>query len=50
MRRLIKGLLILVVLGLVAFVAFAFLGPFLFPGEFAPPVQEIRNPVTLGGG
>lgn len=50
MRRLIKVILILVVLGFLALVAFAYLGPVLFPAEFAPPLQEIRQPVTLGGG
>ncbi len=49
MRRLIKGILILAVLGFLAFVAFAYLGPLLFPAEFAPPLEEIRQPVTLGG-
>lgn len=50
MRRLIKLILILVVLGFLALVAFAYLGPVLFPAEFAPPLQEIRDPVTLGRG
>jgi len=49
-RRLIKGLVVLVLLAALGVVAFAYLGPLLFPAEFAAPQQDIRLPVTLGAG
>ncbi len=49
-RRLLKGIAVLVVLAAVGVVAFAYLGPLLFPAEFAAPTHEIRLPVTLGTG
>lgn len=47
MGRLIKLLITLVVLGFVALVAYAYVGPF-FGAEFAPDQVEFRQPVTLG--
>lgn len=49
-RRLLKGIVVLAVLAALGVVAFAYLGPLLFPAEFAAPGHEIRLPVTLGGG
>ncbi|MBW7921484.1 MAG: hypothetical protein H3C51_05220 [Rubellimicrobium sp.] len=46
-RRLIKGLAVLIVLAALGVVAFAYLGPLLFPAEFAAPQQDIRLPVVL---
>lgn len=49
-RRLIKGLAVLVVLAAIGVVILAYIGPVLFPAEFAAPQQDIRLPVTLGTG
>ncbi len=46
MRRLVKLLLYLLVLSGIALVAYAYLGPW-FGADFAPPMNEIRVPVTL---
>jgi hypothetical protein len=46
MLRLIKWLFYLAVLGFVALVAYAYLGPF-FGADFAPPSQEIRQEIIL---
>ena len=46
MLRLIKWLLILAVLGFVALVAYAYIGPF-FGADFAPPEEEIRQDILL---
>jgi len=48
MWRLIKFLFVLVVLAAIGFVGFAYLGPIFMPTDFAPPVEEIIKPVTLG--
>jgi hypothetical protein len=48
MWRLIKFLFVLVVLGGLAFLAFAYLGPIFMPDDFAAPVEEVVKPVTLG--
>ncbi|EAR51576.1 hypothetical protein OG2516_01616 [Oceanicola granulosus HTCC2516] len=46
--RLFKFLFILVVLGVIALVAYAYVGPIFFPQDFEPPQREIVLPVTLG--
>lgn len=46
--RLIKLVFVLAVLGAIAFVAYAYLGPIFIPSDFAAPVTEIVKPVTLG--
>ncbi|MCD1619512.1 hypothetical protein ACFSDD_10255 [Salipiger marinus] len=46
MGRLVKWLLILLILGGIALVAYAYVGPF-FGANFAPPQTEIRQPVEL---
>ncbi|MCC7319770.1 MAG: hypothetical protein IT542_02205 [Rubellimicrobium sp.] len=48
MWRLIKAILALAVLAGIGFVAFVYLGPVLFPAEFAAPQTEVRLPVDLG--
>ena len=48
MWRLIKFLFVLVVLAAIAFIAYAYLGPFFMPADFAPPLEEVVKPVTLG--
>ncbi|KIN60895.1 hypothetical protein Z945_1878 [Sulfitobacter noctilucae] len=47
MGRLIKFLFLLLILGFIALVAFAYAGPF-FGVQFAPAQVETRQPVTLG--
>ncbi len=46
MARLIKWLFILSVLGFLALVAYAYLGP-LFGVDFAPPEEDIRQDIIL---
>lgn len=46
MGRLIKLLIILLILGFIALVGYAYVGPF-FGADFAPTQVEIREPVTL---
>ena len=47
MLRLIKVLLFLFVLAAAGLIAYAYIGPIFFPADFAPPLQEVTNPVTL---
>jgi|TARA_R110000787_G_scaffold50302_1_gene120098 predicted small lipoprotein YifL len=47
MWRLIKTLFILVLLAGVALVAYAYVGPLFFPGDFAPPTTQVTKSVTL---
>lgn len=47
MGRLIKLLIFLIIVGLIALVAYAYIGPF-FGAEFAPAQVETRQPITLG--
>lgn len=46
MGRLIKLLVVLMILGFIGLVGYAYLGPF-FGVSFAPDQVEIRQPVTL---
>lgn len=48
MWRLIKFLLILAFLALVGLVIFAFVGPFVLPGDFEAPLRDVSEPVDLG--
>jgi hypothetical protein len=45
--RLIKLFFWLVVLGGLALVAYAYVGPIFFPADFAPPAQEITETIPL---
>ena len=45
--KLFKALFILVILGGIALVAYAYVGPIFFPSDFAAPTAEIVQPVTL---
>lgn len=47
MWRLIKLVFALAILGAIAFVAYAYLGPIFFAEDFAPPVEQVIKPVTL---
>jgi len=46
-RRLIKLVFGLAILGVGAFLAYAYLGPIFFADDFAPPSEPLRLPVTL---
>jgi hypothetical protein len=46
MLRLIKWLIYLAILGFIALIAFAYLGP-IFGVDFAPPTEEIRQDIIL---
>ncbi|WP_164932985.1 hypothetical protein [Tropicibacter alexandrii] len=48
MGRIIKWLFYLLVLGGIALVAYAYVGPY-FGADFSPPQTEIRQPVELNG-
>lgn len=45
--RLIKFLLVLIILGGIGLVAFAYVGPIFFPSDFAAPSAPISLPITL---
>ncbi len=47
--KLIKILVFLAILGGLAFVAYAFVGPVLFPADFAAPSATVTQTVPLGG-
>ncbi|MBM1218932.1 hypothetical protein JQU17_01880 [Ponticoccus sp. SC2-23] len=47
MWRIVKYLLILLILAGLALVAYAYVGPILFPADFAAPSEEVTAPVTL---
>ena len=49
MARLIKWLFILAILGFLALVAYAYIGPF-FGVDFSPPEREIRQDLILETG
>jgi hypothetical protein len=46
MFRLFKWLIYLAILGFIALVGFAYLGP-VFGVDFAPPTEEIRRDIIL---
>jgi hypothetical protein len=45
--RLIKFLVVLVVIGAIGLVAYAYVGPLFFSGDFAAPTEVITQPVAL---
>ena len=45
--RIVKYLIILLILAGLALVAYSYVGPILFPADFAAPSQEVTAPVTL---
>lgn len=49
MGRMLKWLFYLIVLGFIALVIYAYVGPF-FDAEFSPDPTEIRIPVELDAG
>ena len=46
MGRIVKWLINLVIIGALALIAYAYVGPF-FGADFSPPQTEVRQPVTL---
>ena len=46
MGRIVKWLIYLVIIGALALIAYAYVGPF-FGADFSAPASEIREPVTL---
>ena len=46
MGRIAKWLIYLLIIGGLALVAYAYIGPF-FGADFSPPQTEVRQPVTL---
>lgn len=44
---LVKAALILVVLAALGLLAYAYVGPMLFPADFAAPATEVVKPITL---
>jgi hypothetical protein len=47
MWRLVKLLVILAVLAALGLILYAYLGPLFFPADFAAPVEQVTEPVTL---
>lgn len=47
MWRFIKILIYLIILLAIGLIAYAYIGPILFPSDFAAPAQEVTRPVTL---
>ena len=45
MGRIIKWLIYLLILGALALIAYAYIGPY-FGADFSPPQNEVRQPVT----
>lgn len=48
MGRLFRGLIYLVIIGILALVGYAYLGPF-FGADFSAPQTEMRKAVQLNG-
>ena len=46
MGRIVKWLIYLVIMGAIALVSYAYIGPY-FGADFSPPQTEVRKPVTL---
>lgn len=49
MWRLFKAIFLLAALASMGLVAYAYLGPVFFPGDFAPPLSDVSQPVVLDG-
>lgn len=45
--RLIKAMIYLLVLGAIALVGYAYIGPVLMPQDFEPPVRSVTQDITL---
>lgn len=47
MWRVIKALIFLTAFAALGLIAYAYIGPLFFADDFAPPVEQVVNPVTL---
>lgn len=49
MGRIIKWLIYMAILGVIALIGYAYIGPF-FGADFSAPLREIRIPVDIDSG
>ena len=47
MWRLIKALIFLTALTAIGLIGYAYVGPLFFAQDFAPPLEQVVEPVTL---
>jgi len=47
MWRAIKALVFLTALGAVGLIGYAYVGPIIWADDFAPPLTDVSEPVTL---
>lgn len=47
MWRLIKAVFFLTLLAAASLIAYAYVGPIFFPADFAPPSEQVNEPVVL---
>jgi hypothetical protein len=47
MWRFLKALFFLIILLAIGLVGYAYVGPIIFPADFAAPAQEVNRPVSL---
>ena len=47
MWRVIKAVIFLTALAAVGLIGYAYVGPIFFSDDFAPPLTEVSEPVTL---
>jgi len=47
MWRVIKALIFLTALGAIGLIGYAYVGPIFFADDFAPPLADVSEPVTL---
>ena len=47
MWRVIKALIFLTALGAIGLIGYAYVGPIFFADDFAPPLEQVVEPVTL---
>lgn len=49
MGRIFKWLVYLLIIAVIGLIAYAYIGPTLFPADFSPPQTERREAVELDG-
>lgn len=47
MWRVIKALIFLTAIAAIGLIGYAYIGPFFFADDFAPPLEQVVEPVTL---
>ncbi|MEL6570997.1 MAG: hypothetical protein AAFQ64_05030 [Pseudomonadota bacterium] len=47
MWRVIKALIFLTALAAIGLIGYAYIGPLFFADDFAPPLEQVVEPVTL---